>query len=100
MLEGNIPCPDGSVRLRPHGHTRTRTLRGPDDKRLTQRPRRARCSLSQVVLPAALSAHRADTLEVIGTALEAKATGSRYRTIAVRLCRPVSTVLRWLHRGA
>ncbi|MDN5804233.1 MAG: helix-turn-helix domain-containing protein [Microlunatus sp.] len=41
---------------------------------------------------------RADATEVIGAALHAKAAGAGYRTIAVRLGRPVSTVRRWLRR--
>lgn len=39
---------------------------------------------------------RADTLEVIGTALAAKTAGSGHRTIATTLGRPLSTVRRWL----
>lgn len=45
-----------------------------------------------------MSVRRADTLEVIGTALAAKAAGSGYRTIAAQLGRPLSTVRRWLRR--
>jgi hypothetical protein len=76
-------------------------VRGLGDERLTKQPRRARCAgcgRTQVLLPAALSARRADTLEVIGTALAAKAAGSGYRTIATQLGRPLSTVRRWLRR--
>ena len=51
-----------------------------------------------MLLSAALSARRADTLEVIGTALAAKASGSGYRTIAAHMGRPLSTVRRWLRR--
>ncbi|RAX45519.1 helix-turn-helix domain-containing protein [Arthrobacter sp. AQ5-05] len=101
LLAGEIPCPDCSVQLRPHGHARTRTVRGQGDERLTLQPRRARCTScrrTQVLLPAALSVRRADTLEVIGAALAAKAGGSGYRTIAARMGRPLSTVRRWLRR--
>ncbi|MDQ0278875.1 hypothetical protein QO003_003178 [Arthrobacter silviterrae] len=71
------------------------------DARLTVRPRRARCpgcGRTQVLLPAALSLRRADALEVIGTALAAKAAGSGHRRIATLLGRPLSTVRRWLRR--
>ena len=51
-----------------------------------------------MLLPAALSVRRADTVEVIGTALAAKAAGSGHRTIAAGLGRPVSMVRRWLRR--
>lgn len=101
LLAGDIPCPNCSARLRPHGHASTRTVRGLGDERLTVRPRRARCSgcgRTRVLLPAALSARRSDTLEVIGTALAAKAAGSGYRTIATHMGRPLSTVRRWLRR--
>lgn len=101
LLAGEIPCPDCTARLRPHGHARNRTVRGLGEGRLTVRPRRARCAgcgRTQVLLPAALSARRADAVEVIGTALTAKAAGSGYRTIAARLGRPVATVRRWLRR--
>lgn len=101
LLAGDIPCPGCAARLRPHGHARTRTVRGLGDERLTLRPRRAHCAgcgRTQVLLPATLSVRRADTLEVIGTALAAKAVGSGYRTIAAQLGRPLSTVRRWLRR--
>ena len=101
LLAGQIPCPDCTARLRPHGHARNRTVRGLGDTRLTVRPRRARfagCGRTQVLLPAALSARRADAVEVIGTALAAKAAGNGHRTIAARLGRPASTVRRWPRR--
>ncbi|MCQ9164194.1 helix-turn-helix domain-containing protein [Arthrobacter sp. STN4] len=101
LRAGEILCPGCSAPLRPHGHARTRTVRGLGCARLTVRPRRARCSgcgRTQVLLPAALSVRRADTLEVIGTALAAKAAGSGHRTIAAVLGRPLSTVRRWLRR--
>ncbi|WP_125612134.1 DUF6431 domain-containing protein [Specibacter cremeus] len=101
LRAGEIPCPGCSGRLRPHGHARTRTVRGLGDARLTVRPRRARCpgcGRTHVLLPAALSLRRADALDVIGTALAAKAAGSGHRTIATLLGRPLSTVRRWLRR--
>ena len=99
LRAGEIPCPGCSGRLRPHGHARSRTVRGLGDARLTVQPRRARCAgcgRTQVLLPASLSVRRADALEVIGTALAAKAAGSGHRTIATVLGRPLSTVRRWL----
>lgn len=101
LRAGEIACPGCSVSLRPYGHARTRTVRGLGDARLRVRPRRARCpgcAATHVLLPAALSVRRADAIEVIGTALAAKATGSGYRTIAAQLGRPASTVRRWLRR--
>lgn len=101
LLAGEIPCPYCSVPLLPHEHARTRTVRGLGDARLTMRPRRARrigCARAPVLLPAALSVRRADTVEVIGTALAAKAAGRGYRMIAAWLGRHRSTVRRWLRR--
>jgi len=103
LLAGQIACPGCTARLRPHGHARHRTVRGLGDARLDVRPRRARCEgcgRTQVLLPSALSVRRADSLEVIGTALTAKAAGGGHRSIAARLGRPLSTVRRWLRRAA
>ncbi len=101
LLAGEIPCPHCSTPLRPHGHARHRTVRGLGSEWLTVQPRRARgadCGRTQVLLPASLSLRRADTVEVIGTALAAKAAGSDHRTITVQLGWPLSTVRRWLRR--
>jgi hypothetical protein len=46
-----------------------------------------------------LTVRRADTTEVIGNALVAKANGAGHRTIAAALGQPVSTVRRWLRRA-
>lgn len=101
LLAGEIPCPDCSAQLRPHGYTRTRTVRGLDHARLTVQLRRARCAgcgRTQVLLPVALAVHRADTLEAIRIALAAKAPGGGYRTIAAHMGRPLSTARRWFRR--
>ncbi|MCQ9163984.1 helix-turn-helix domain-containing protein [Arthrobacter sp. STN4] len=101
LVAGEIPYPDCSAPLRPHGHARTHTVRSVGQERLTVQPRRARCSgcrRTQVMFPASLSFRRADSVEVIGTALAAKAGGQGHRTIAAMLGRPVSTVRRWLRR--
>ena len=64
-------------------------------------PRRARCGDcggTQILLPATLTVRRADSTEVIGAALAAKAGGAGFRAIAATLGRPVSTVRSWLRR--
>ncbi len=102
LLEGAMRCPQCAGTLRPHGHARTRTVRGLGTATLTVTPRRARCAecgATQILLPGALSARRADATEVIGHALAAKAAGSGFRAIAARLGRPASTVRRWLRRA-
>src|SRR6478735_2656566 len=96
-----MACPACGGGLRKWGFGRTRTVRGLGADRVTVRPARvrcARCSKTQVLLPTALQVRRADTTEVIGTALVHKANGLGYRRIAERLDRPESTVRRWLRR--
>jgi hypothetical protein len=101
LRSGQMPCPRCTGRLRPHGHGRARTVRGLGSELVTVTPRRARCADCQathILLPAALSVRRADTTEVIGTALLLKVHGAGFRTIADRIGRPASTVRRWLRR--
>lgn len=103
LSAGRLSCPAcARAGLRAHGHSRTRTVRGPGESRLTLTPRRVRCpgcGATHVLLPTAVQARRADSTEVIGTALAAKARGAGARRIAAMLGRPVSTVRAWL-RGA
>lgn len=49
-----------------------------------------------MLLPAAFLPRRADTIEVIGAALLAAATGASHRTIAADLLRPADTVRGWI----
>jgi transposase-like protein len=98
----HLSCPTCTGRLRRYGHARTRTVRGLGDTRLTARPRRARCAdcrATQVLLPATMTYRRADSTEMIGHALAAKATGAGFRAIAARLGRPATTVRAWLRRA-
>lgn len=102
VADGKMGCPRCQGRLRWHGHGRPRTVRGlgGDVPRVT--PRRVRCAdcgTTQILLPTALTLRRADTTEVIGVALAAKAAGAGFRTIAARLGRPPSTVRAWLRRA-
>ncbi|SHI99767.1 Homeodomain-like domain-containing protein [Tessaracoccus bendigoensis DSM 12906] len=97
-----LACPSCDGALTPHGHGRTRTVRGVGTDRVTVTPRRTRCVscvATHVLLPTYLVLRRADTVEVVGAALTAKARGDGHRTIAARLGRPVSTVRRWLRRA-
>jgi transposase-like protein len=102
LQAGTMSCPRCRGRLRPHGYGRTRTVRGLGADTVTVTPRRARCadcSATQILLPTALTVRRADSTEVIGNALIAKANGAGFRTIATQLDRPRSTVRRWLRRA-
>ena len=101
LQAGSMSCPRCRGRLRPFGHGRTRTVRGRGVDTLRVTPRRARCGdcgVTQILLPATLTVRRADSTEVIGTALAAKAGGAGFRAIAAALGRPVSTVRSWLRR--
>ena len=103
LQAGNMGCPRCPGRLRPFGHGRTRTVRGRGRGTATLRvtPRRARCGDcggTQILLPTTLTVRRADSTEVIGAALAAKAGGAGFRAIAATLARPVSTVRSWLRR--
>jgi transposase-like protein len=101
LQAGNMGCPRCPVRLRPFGHGRTRTVRGRGTATLRVTPRRARCGDcggTQILLPTTLTVRRADSTEVIGAALAAKAGGAGFRAIAATLARPVSTVRSWLRR--
>ena len=102
LQAGNMGCPRCPGRLRPFGHGRTRTVRGRGTATLRVTPRRARCADcggTQILLPTTLTVRRADSTEVIGAALAAKAGGAGFRAIAAALARPVSTVRSWLRRA-
>jgi hypothetical protein len=95
---GELACPCGGE-LSPWGHARRRVVHGVG----LLRPRRARCGacrMTHVLLAVGCLARRADSVEVIGTALVAKATGQGHRRIAARLGRPASTVRGWLRAFA
>jgi transposase-like protein len=101
LAEGAIACPSCGGRLRPWSRAVPRRIRLREGTRLVH-PRRARCACcraTHVLLPAWCLPRRADAGEVIGVALVAKAEGHGYRSIAVRLDRPPSTVRAWLRRA-
>ena len=84
---GQLGCPGCAGALRPHGYGRIHRVRSLGGAPVTVRPRRARCfscAATHVLLPAGLVLRRADTAEVIGTALAAKARGDGHHTIAGR----------------
>lgn len=91
---GELQCPCGGG-LVPWGHARRRGVRGGGDLR----PRRGRCgscAATHVLLAVSCLARRADSVDVIGRALRAKAMGIGHRPIAEQLGRPASTVRGWL----
>lgn len=99
LAAGELSCPCCSGMLAGWGHARARTLRGLGGKLRRVRPRRARCrscKVTHVLLAVFALARRADTVEVIGAALEAAARGAGFRSAAERLGVPVMTVRGWL----
>lgn len=107
LAGGRLACPGCRGRLRPWGWARERLIRhgtGTDLALVRRRPRRGRCadcSATHVLLGVNLAARRADTAEVIASAIEAKAaSGAGHRVIAARLGRPASTVRGWLRAFA
>jgi hypothetical protein len=102
LAAGTLACPGCAGPLQPWGHARARTVRDHGTTTLTLRPRRARCRTcraTQVLLPAVVVPRRADTIAVIGAALQASAHGIGYRRIAAGLDRPLTTVRRWIRAG-
>ena len=100
--EGKLSCPGCGGRLVGWGHARARSVRDVSGW-LRVRPRRTRCSgcgATHVLLPVSCLLRRADTVEVIGAALAARAAGAGHRSIAQELGRARETVRGWLRRFA
>jgi len=99
LAAGRVACPHCAGRLQAWAYARVRRVRTLEGETLVVRPRRARCQAcarTQVLLPGACLPRRADSTEVVGTALLAKASGRGHRRIAADLKRSPSTVRRWL----
>ena len=98
LRAGELICPACGGGLAPWAWARPRLLRGLGSGAWL-RPRRGRCrgcERAHVLLPVDALVRRADTVEVIGSALADRAAGLGHRKIAERLGRPVSTVRGWL----
>jgi transposase-like protein len=102
LADAVMCCPRCGGALAKWGYARERTVRALGAATVTVRPRRVRCrdcATTHILLPTALQPRRADTTEVIGTALAHKANGLGFRRIAARMGRAESTVRRWLRRA-
>jgi len=91
-------CPG---RLRRWGFARIRSLRSSAGGRVWLRPRRvrcARCRVSHVLLHALAPPHRAHTIDLVGQALLASASGHSHRAIGAALGIPADTVRDWIRR--
>lgn len=102
LVLGELRCPACGGGLSGWGWARRRWLREETSRRVV-RPRRARCAGcggTHVLLPTGMLAHRADSVEVVGKALVAKASGRGVRPIAADVGRALGTVRGWLRRFA
>ena len=102
LTAGKLCCPDCAGFLRPWGHARERVIRMLRELTRRIRPRRSRCrgcGRTHVLLPCWMLLRRADSVEVIGEALQMKADrGCGFRLIAEDLDVPDSTVRGWFRR--
>lgn len=106
LLAGRLACPDCKARLSPWGHARCRPVRrGAEEEHI--RPRRSICTQcggtrgkTHVLLPDSTLIRRRDHVEVIVSAIEAKAAGESRASIASRLGRHKDTVRGWLRAFA
>jgi len=100
LVAGELVCPVCGGRLRPWGSARWRVLRKRDGE-VRRRPRRSRCAgcaATHVLISTDALCRRRDAVEVIGSALTAKALGVGHRRVASMLGLPVSTVRGWGRR--
>jgi hypothetical protein len=106
LLSGEVACPDCGWRLAPWGHAAARFVRGVDGVVGRIRLRRGMCSglsgcgRSHVLLPRVVLGRRVDVVEVIWSAVRARAGGWGWRRITALVGRPASTVRGWLSRFA
>ena len=106
LLAGLLACPDCKGPLSPWGHARGRPVRkGAEEERI--HPRRSICAQcgggrgkTHVLLPDSSLIRRRDHVQVIVSAIEAKAAGESRASIAERLGRHEDTVRGWLRAFA
>lgn len=106
LAAGLLACPDCEEPLSPWGHASRRPLRrGGEEEHI--RPRRSICAScggvrgkTHVLLPDSSLVRRRDHVEVIVSAIQAKAAGESRAAIAGRLGRHRDTVRGWLRAFA
>ncbi len=102
LRTGRLSCPSCAGELGPWGHACERAVRrGRTEERV--HPRRSRCRScrhTHVLLPDTTLLRRRDHVEVIGSALEARARGCGYRLIAGMLGESRFSVRNWLRSFA
>jgi hypothetical protein len=99
LVAGELACPGCRGELRPWGRAPRRLRDLEQDRPVGVRRSRCRaCRVTHVLLPVVALARRRDLAEVIGAALQARATGWGHRRIAEELVLPPTTVRGWLRR--
>jgi len=102
LAGGLLACPScGAGRLRRWGHGRERQVRLLGGAVARLRPARARCrscGRTHILLPAWCAPRRADSVEVIATALASALAGAGCARIGADLGVPPATVRGWLRR--
>jgi hypothetical protein len=94
LVARELTCPGCAGVLARWGHARQRVIRG-ESGGVRVRPRRAwcrGCRVTHVLLPVGLLLRRADSVEVVGAAITAKAAGLGARPIAALMERPMGPV--------
>lgn len=107
LTDGLLACPDCGGVLSGWGRTRPRSLRRASGVEERLRLRRAICPVrtadgcgrSHVLLPALLLERRLDVVEVIWSAVRARAAGLGWRRLVALVGRPASTVRGWVVRA-
>jgi len=104
LLGGILDCPRSGCAgmLGPWGWARLRWIRVSPQRHISLRPRRGRCRAcgrTQVLASWITYPRRVDTVETVGAALTAAATGLGHRRVAERVGLPATTVRDWIRRA-